>query len=426
MHKRGVNLSLLWHEYKRDNPDGVQYTQFCERYRKYIGQRTTTMHIPRKAGEELFIDWAGDTMCIVDRQTGERQEVPMFVTALGASGYPYAEAFPSKEKECFMAGHVNALRYYGAVPLMLVPDNDKSGVTKASYYEPTINRTYQELAEHYGVAVVPARVRKPKDKAPVEGTVGDIQTWIIAALRNETFFSLAELNTAILQKLKEYAEKPFQKRSGSRRSIFEEYDLPAMRPLPSEPYEYAQWQVKAMVHPDCHAQINKHYYSVPHAFVGEAVDARLTANTVEIFRKRVRVCTHKRSFDTSYRYTTDLSHLPQNQQMQLSMSKEHFQEWAKTIGQNTALMVERIFERVKVEQLGYRSCLGLRRIAKNYDHDRLENACKLALSCQNYGSSYVEQILKSGLDLKKPEKSAAIIRHSNIRGPQYYGREVNV
>ena len=429
MHKRGVTLSLLWYEYKRSSPNGVQYTQFCERYRKYIGQRTTTMRIPRKAGEKLFIDWAGDTMSVTDRYTGKKQEAWLFVTVLGTSGYPYVEAFPSKAKENWIAGHVNALKHYSALPLILVPDNDKSGVTKANNYEPELNRTYQEFAQHYGVAVVPARVRKPKDKSVVEGTVGDIETWIIAALRNEVFFDFAELNAAIRRKLLEFSERPFQKREGTRRSVFLEYDLPAMRPLPPEHYEYSDWQIKAKVHPDCHAEIDKQYYSVPYAYVGQNVDARLTMNTVEIFCQNRRLCSHIRACGKQRQYITDPSHLPPNQQAQLSMSREHFEIWAKTIGEKTALLVEKIFDRVSVEQIGYRSCLGLQRIARSYDRDRFESACKLATDCGNYGCSYVERILKSGLDLaKKNEKRTAnIIKHVNIRGPEYYGgKGVNV
>jgi len=338
------------------------------------------------------------------------------------------KAFPSKAKEHWIAGHVNALKHYGAVPLILVPDNDKSGVTKASNYEPELNRTYQEFAQHYGVAVVPARVRKPKDKSVVEGTVGDIETWIIAALRNEIFFDFAELNAAIRQKLLEFSERLFQKRDGSRRSVFLEYDLPAMRPLPPDHYEYADWQIKVKVHPDCHAEIDKQYYSVPYAYVGQYVEARLTVNTVEIFCQNLRLCSHIRVHGKLRQYITNPSHLPPNQQAQLSMNREHFEEWAKTIGENTILMVKKIFGRVSVEQIGYRSCLGLRRIAKNYDRDRFEAACKLSIECGNYGSSYVERILKSGLALaKKNEKTSNIIKHGNIRGPEYYSRKgVNV
>lgn len=420
LRRPGVNLSLLWHEYKGSHPDGVQYTQFCERYRKWAGTRKLSLHILHKAGEKLFVDWAGDTMTVIDSSTGEILPAYLFVCALGRSGYPYAEAFPTKEKEHWIAAHRNAFEYYRGVPLILVPDNDKSAVTRADKYDPEINKTYREMAEHYDVAVVPARVRKPKDKPKVEKSVGDLETWVMAALRNITFFSFAELNVAIRQKLAEFSAKPYQKLEGSRRSVFLEQDQPALRPLPAVPYEYADWRV-ATVNADYHVEVLKQYYSTPHSCARQKVTVRIGRNLIEIYQNGVRICSHPRLQGRIRQYATDVAHMPENHQAYLGMNRETALEWAQGIGNQTLELVRKIFGRTQVEQQAYRSCMGLRRIVKIHGAATVEAACGIALAAREYGCGYVERLIKSSV--VKNQTTLPAIRHANLRGPEYYREE---
>lgn len=422
LRRPGVNLMLLWHEYKLTYPDGVQYTQFCERYRKWSGIRQVSLHIKHKAGEKMFVDWAGDTMKVIDPSTGEILTAYIFVSALGTSGYPYVEAFPTKGKENWITAHRNAFQYYGGLPLILVPDNDKSAVNVACKYDPELNRTYREMAEYYDVAVIPARVKKPKDKPKVEKSVKDIETWIMAALRNQQFFSFAELNIAIRQKLAEFSNKPYQKMQGSRISIFLQYDKPALRPLPSEPYEYADWRL-ATVNTDYHVEVLKQYYSVPYTYARQRVDVRISHNMVEIFQNGLRLCSHIRLTGKIRQYSTCNEHMPENHKAYVNMNHDNMIIWAQNIGENTTELVTRIFGRVKVEQQAYRSCMGLKRIVKAYGAEPTEIACLFALKAKEYGCGYVERLIKSGFIHKKD--TPTVIRHNNIRGPEYYRGEVN-
>jgi transposase len=423
LRRPGVNLMLLWHEYKLNHPDGVQYTQFCERYRKWSGVRDVSLHIKHKAGEKMFVDWAGNTMQVIDPSTGELMTAYIFVSALGTSGYPYVEAFPNKEKENWIAGHRNAFQHYGGLPLILVPDNDKSAVTVACKYDPELNKTYREMAEYYDIAVIPARVRKPKDKPKVEKTVGDIETWIMAALRNMRFFSFAELNAAIKRKLAEFSDKPYQKLEGSRRSVFFEYDQPALRPLPSVPYEYADWRC-ATVNTDYHVEALKQYYSVPYTYARQKVDIRISHNMIEIFQNGIRLCSHKRLNGKTRQYSTNTEHMPENHKAYLGMNRKNITEWAQGIGENIAELVGKIFGRVRLEEQAYRSCMGLKRIVKTYGAETTEEACMIALKAREYGCSYVEHLIKSGA--VKKQASPLVIKHGNIRGPEYYREGVNM
>ena len=420
LRRPGVNLSLLWHEYKWSHPEGVQYTQFCERYRKWVGTRQLSMHILHKAGEKLFVDWAGDTMTVIDPSTGEIIPAYLFVCALGRSGYPYAEAFPTKEKEHWIAAHRNAFEYYAGVPLILVPDNDKSAVTLADKYDPEINKTYREMAEHYDVAVIPARVRKPKDKPKVEKSVGDLETWVMAALRNITFFSFTELNVAIRKKLAEFSDRPYQKLEGSRRSVFLEQDQPALRRLPAIPYEYADWRV-ATVNADYHVEVQKQYYSTPHCYARQKVEVRIGRSVIEIFQNGVRICSHPRLQGRPRQYATDVAHMPDNHKAYLGMNRESALLWAQGIGIHTTELVQKIFGRTKVEQQAYRSCMGLKRIVKVHGAATVEAACGIALMTREYGCGYVEKLIKASLEKNKSPLPA--IRHANLRGPEYYREE---
>lgn len=419
----GVNLSLLWHEYKMEHQDGVQYTQFCERYRNWIGTRKVSLHIRHKAGEKMFVDWAGDTMTVINPETGEAITAWLFVSAIGTSGYPYVETFPTKEKDNWIRAHVNAFQHFGGLPLILVPDNDKSAVTAANRYDPELNKTYWEMAEYYGVAVIPARVRTPKDKPKVEKCVQDVETWIMAALRNRQFFSFTELNAAIQKKLAEFSGKPFQKLEGSRKSEFEIYDRPALRPLPPKPYEYADWYC-ATVNTDYHVEALKQYYSVPYTYTGQKMDVRVGHDVVEIFHKGLRVCSHQRLRGRLRQYSTNITHMPENHRAYVGMNKAGALRWASEQGENICLLVERIFGRVTVEQQAYRSIMGLMRIVRTYGTQAAEEASGFALAAREYGCGYVERLIKAGVAKKR--KPELIVRHENIRGSGYYGGEANV
>jgi len=294
--RKGVTLALLWAEYKTRHPEGLQYTQFCEHYRAWAGTLDLVMRQPHRAGEKLFVDYAGQTVPVIDRMSGEIREAQVFVAVLGASNSTYAEATWSQSLPDWIGSHVRAFHYFQAVPAIVVVDNLKSGVSCAHRYEPDLNPTYSAMATHFGVAVLPARVAKPRDKAKAEVGVQVVERWVLARLRNQSFFSLAELNTAIQLLLKELNDRPLQKLPGSRRTLFEQLDRPAMKPLPQEPYVYAEWS-KARTHIDYHIEVDGHYYSVPYLLVKQTLEVRLSAHTVEIFHRGQRVASHLRSHD---------------------------------------------------------------------------------------------------------------------------------
>jgi transposase len=423
--KPHVNLRLLWTEYKEIVPDGLEYSQFCNRYRQWAAKTKAVMHITRKPGEELFVDWAGSTMQVIDRDSGEILTAYLFVASLGTSGYPYVEAFQNQKLESWIMAHVHAFEYYGGIPRILVPDNLKTGIKNPCNYNPVENRTYFEMAEYYGTAIVPARVKKPRDKSPVEGTVGDISTWIIAALRNRKFFSFAELNEAIRQKLREFSEKPFQKRDGSRKSVFIEFDKPALLPLPVKPYEIASWKI-ATVSFNYHIEIDKNYYSVPYTYIQKKVDVRTTQSVVEVFYNGTRICSHPRLYGRKGQYSTIPDHMPPNHREYLSWDRDRFIAWACRIGDHTREAVQQILASKKVEQQAYKSCFGLLKLADKYSAVRLENACKKALELKSPSYTTVNNILKNGMDkIVIPSGNTlqnVVPIHKNIRGSEYYAK----
>src|SRR4030066_651447 len=289
--KKGVTLQLLWCEYKQSNPEGYQYSQFCKRYQSWVDKLDVCLRQEYRAGEKLFVDYAGQTIPVQNPLTGQIQEAYLFVAALGASHYTFAEATFSQDLPSWISSHLHAFEFLGGVPEILIPDNTKTAVTHPSRYDPDLNPTYRDLAEHYGTVVIPARVAKPKDKAKVESAALLVERWILAALRNHTFFSLPELNKAISEKLEELNNRSFQKLSTTRRTLFKTLERPALKPLPEKPYEYAEWK-KARVNIDYHIEVDHHYYSVPYQLIKEQVDVRLTSNTVEVFFKNRRVASH--------------------------------------------------------------------------------------------------------------------------------------
>jgi transposase len=358
---------------------------------------------------------------VQDPVSGVIREAQLFVATLGASNYTYAYASYSQDLPSWIKAHVNAFDFFGGVPEIIIPDNLKSGVTKPCYYEPDINPTYLDMANHYGTAIIPARIGKPKDKAKVESAVGFAERWIIAALRNHTFFSLQELNKAIAEKLTELNNRNFQKMEGSRRSLFEAIDKPALKQLPQSPYEYALWK-KHRVNVDYHITVDNHHYSVPYQLVKEQVDVRLTATTVEILFKNKRVASHPRSY-IKWQHTTLAEHMPKAHQKYLEWSPSRIINWAGQNGPQTAALVAKILESRKHPEQGFRSCLGIMRLAKHYSPQRLEAACARALILKAYSYKNVKSILQNGLDRQPwPQDVNAIkpVQHYNIRGKDYY------
>ena len=372
--RKGVTLMLLWEEYKAAHPNGVMYSAFCDHYRAQVAVSSTSSCAKTIAPAINSSSTMPVKPCPSSTATpGEINQAQIFVAVLGASNYTYAEATLTQTLPDWIGAHTRAFAFLGGVPNVLVPDNLKAAVTTAHRYEPDLNPTYQDMANHYGVAVVPTRVRKPRDKAKVEVAVQIVERTILAVLRHRSFFSLAELNAAIRELLHTLNTRAFKKLSGSRRSLFESVDKPALNPLPSTRYEYAEWK-KVRVHIDYHVEFQRHYYSVPHALIRKQLDLRITATTLECFHKGVRVAAHHRS-PLPGRHTTLPEHMPEKHRRYGDWTPERFQRWAATIGPATAqLIANRLRQRRHPEQ-AYRSCLGILRLAKTYGDDRLEAAC---------------------------------------------------
>ncbi len=419
--RKGVTLMLLWEEYKERHPEGYQYSQFCAHYRAYAQGLDLPMRQVHRAGEKCFVDYAGQTIAVCDRTTGELRPAQIFIAVLGASNYTYCEATWSQRLPDWVGSHVRALAYFKAVPQLLVPDNLRSGVSEAHRYEPIVNETYAEMAAHYGTAILPARPRRPRDKAKVEVGVQVVERWILARLRHRTFFSLTELNETIAGLLTRLNDRAFRKLPGSRRERFESLDRPMMKPLPAVPYVFAEWK-RARVHIDYHIEVARHYYSVPYRFVGRQVEVRLTANTVEAFHRGGRIASHARS-RVPGGHTTVPEHMPRAHREYAAWTPARLIEWAGKTGPATARLVERIMESRAHPQQGFRSCLGILRLEKRYGSSRLEAACmrSLELGATSYRS--LESILRRGLDsaaLPGRPDPAPIIAHGNVRGPKYY------
>ena len=421
MRRKNVTLLLLWEEYRAAHPDdGYGYSRFCELYRRWEGRLSPTMRQHHVAGEKLFVDYAGDRFEVMDPQTGELRAAELFVAVLGASSYTYAEATWTQSLPDWIGSHTRAFAFFGGVSAMIVSDNLKSGITKACFYEPKVNRTYSDMAGHYGTAVVPARPYKPRDKAKVETGVQVAERWIMARLRNRRFFSLVELNAAIRDLLDGINAKVTRHLGTSRRQLFEDLDKPALKPLPQAPYEYAEWQERK-VGLDYHVEIDKHYYSVPYQLLRQKVWARITAKTVEIFHTSQRVAVHVRT-SANRQHTTIREHMPDSHRRYADWTPEKIKLQAERIGPNTAILAEVILrERTHPEQ-GFRSCLGILRLAKTHGRDALEAACLRALEINARSYKSVNSILKNNLHRKRPEPATdgPAISHPNIRGAGYF------
>ena len=419
--RRGVTLALLWQEYRAEHAQGYAYSWFCERYSDWRKRISPTMRQTHLAGEKLFVDWAGDTMPVFDSTTGEEHCTHIFIAALGASNYTYAEARWTETLPDWIGAHVNAFTAIGGVSKALVPDNLKAGITKPSRYEPGINRTYQDLADHYGCVVLPARVMKPRDKAKVEVAVQIVQRFVLAKLRHRRFFSLAELNAAIRDCVAAINTKVMRHVGKSRNELLETIDRPALNALPTTPYSYAEWK-RARVAPDYHIEVADHYYSVPSKLIREMVEARITSATVEIFHKGQRIASHAFS-PVRNRHTTITEHMPSAHRRYAEWTPAKMMSEAAKIGPAAIVLVEAIMKAKPHPEQGFRSCLGIISLVRTYGSERVEAASRRGndIGATTYGS--IKSILQNGLDKAYADQKAPDgppIRHANIRGRGYY------
>jgi transposase len=417
----GVTLLQLWVEYATDNPGAYRYSRFCELYNRWKKKLNPTMRQRHRAGEKTFVDFSGKKPHIVDPVSGEVVEVELFVGVLGASSYTYAEATRRQALESWVGAHQRMGEYYGGSSEIWVPDNLKSGVYLADRYEPGINRTYEELATHYGAVVIPARVRKSRDKAKVEAGVLVAQRWILAVLRHQTFFSLVELNEAIGEQLEILNGREMKKLGASRRELFERLDRPALKPLPRERYEMATWG-QPRVNIDYHVEVDGNYYSVAYQLIHEKVETRSTPSAVEIYYKGRRIASHPR-LQTPGDFSTLPEHMPRSHREHLEWSPSRLINWAKKLGPATGRLVGEILQRRPHPEQGYRSCLGILSLGRRYEQQRLESACARAEQLNSYSYRTVKNILSAGLDqiaFEQDRETVPCPEHENIRGASHY------
>jgi transposase len=421
---RHLSLQLLWEEYRQVHPEGYRYSWFCDRYQHWRRHLDVVLRQEHKAGEKMFVDWAGATIPVYDSATGHAWPASLFVSVLGASSYTYAEATRDQQLEAWLLAHLHALEFYGGVPKLIVPDNTKTAVSRACRYDPDLNPTYQEFAVHYGMGVVPARPYKPRDKAKVESGVQVVERWIIAALRNRKFFSLQELNQAIREMLVRLNERPFRKRDGSRTCLFQGLEKAALAPLPAERFDMSQWS-RATVDIDYHIPFDGNFYSVPYPLVQQVVEVRSTSTTLEIFHKGKRIGSHRRSREHG-KVITQNEHRPKSHQAHLEWPPSRMVSWAHSVGPKTAQLFERILSEKPHPEMGYRSCLGIIRLAQHYPKQRVEAAAERALLAQACRYESVKSILKNSLDvlpIAPPEPGPPPLTHDNIRGAGYFDQE---
>ena len=422
---RHLTRQLAWEEYRQAQPEGYGYSRFCELYQRWRGKQDVVLRQEHKPGEKGFVDWAGATIPVHDPVTGEVWQASLFVMVLGASSYTYAEATRDQQLTTWLSSHMHAFEYFGGVPRLLVPDNPRTGVSRACRYDPDLNPTYQEMAMHYGVGVVPARPYRPRDKAKVEVGVQIVERWIIAALRHQKFFRLEDVNRAIRELLERLNQRPFRKREGSRASLFESLERRALRSLPAERFDMSQWS-RARVNIDYHIAFEGNFYSVPYTLVHELVEVRATPTTVELFHKGQRVASHLRGRGRGQAFT-QREHRPKSHQAHLEWTPSRMVNWAQQIGENTALLFERILAEKPHPEMGYRSCLGIIRLAEQYSAARMEAAADRALRTGACRYQSVKSILKNSLDQQSLTELPSLPpppSHDNIRGAGYFSEEV--
>jgi transposase len=418
---RHLTLQLAWEEYRQVHLDGYGYSRFCELYGRWLQKQDVVLRQNHTPGEKGFVDWAGRTIPIQDPRTGEIRGAALFLMVLGASNYTYAEATLDQQMAAWLGCHLHAFKYFGGVPRLLVPDNTRTGVSRACRYDPDLNPTYQEMAIHYGVGVVPARPYRARDKAKVESGVLVAERWIIAALRHRTFFRLEDLNQAIWELLEKLNHRHFKKRDGSRASVFENVERAALLPLPAEPFDMSQWS-KARVNIDYHIAFDHNFYSVPYHLVQERVEVRSTPTTVEIFHQGQRVASHPRGRGKDQAITQN-EHRPKSHQAHLEWTPSRMVHWAEQIGPHTAQLIERILSEKPHPEMGYRSCLGIIRLAERYSATRMEAAAQRALESNACRYQSVKSILKNSLDQQPFTQLPALPPpppHDNIRGGEYF------
>lgn len=421
---KGMTLLLLWQEYADTHPDNhYSYSRYTVLFKRWNNRQQLSMRQVHRAGEKLFVDYCGPTLSVVNPDTGEIRSAQVFVAVLGSSSYTYAEATWSQKLPDWIGSHVRAFAFYGGLPLIIVPDNLKSAVTKPCRYEPDLNPTYQQMAEHYGVAVIPARPYKPKDKAKAEVGVQIVERWIMMRLRKLTFYTLASINVAIRTLLTQLNQRPFKKREGSRLSQFKAIDQPALKALPSDAYQFRHIK-KARVHLDYHVEYDKHYYSVPYQLVKEEVMVHAGDTTIAIFHQGAQVALHPRSHHQGG-HSTDTNHMAKAHQKQAQWSPQRFLSWAQDIGEYTVIVIEHQLGSRRHPEHGFRACLGLLSLTKKYGKERLENACKRAQHINSMNYKSIESILRKSLD-KVPLDTEELkqtnwsLNHENVRGSDYY------
>ena len=421
---RHLTRQLLWEEYRQAHPEGYGYSRFCELYQRWRKNQDVVLRQEHPPGEKGFLDWAGATIPIYDPQTGAVEQASLFVMVLGASNYTYAEATRDQQMTAWLTCHIHAFEYFGGVPRLLVPDNPRTGVSRACRYDPDLNPTYQEMAMHYGVGVVPARPRKPRDKAKAEVGVQVAERWIIAALRHRKFFSPEELNRAIRELLERLNHRPFKKREGSRAGLFASLERSALRPLPAERFDLSQWS-RARVNIDYHIAFEGNFYSVPYTLVHELVEVRTTPSTLEIFHRGQRVASHVRGSGRGRAFTQN-EHRPKSHQAHLEWTPSRMVHWAEQIGPHTARLFERILSEKPHPEMGYRSCLGIIRLAEQYSSARMEAAAQRAVETGACRYQSVKSILKNSLDTQPLPQLPSLPppAHDNIRGAAYFSEEV--
>jgi transposase len=422
---KNLTLQLVWLEKRESQPDGYGYSRFCDLYRHWLKKLDLVLRQEHRAGEKMFVDYAGATIPIHNPENGEIQPAAVFVAVLGASSYTFAEATSGQDLRNWIGSHIRALEFFGGAVEVVVPDNLKSAVTHPSYYEPDLNPTYRDLGEHYGVAIIPARPYRARDKAKAEVGVQVVQRWIVAALRKHKFFSLAEANRAIADLLVRLNQRPFRKRTGNRAALFAQLDQPVLRPLPATRYEYGTWKT-ARVNIDYHIEVERHYYSVPNALAHQEVEVHLTSELVEILHRGVRVTSHVRSYEPG-KATTLTEHMPKAHQKYVGRTPSRLIEEARQIGPCSAQLIEAILAAKRHPEMGFRSCLGILRLAKTYPAERMEAAARRALRARAFNCQSMDSILKNQLDrLPGPAGGAEnpALRptgeHANIRGAEYF------
>jgi transposase len=420
--KKHVTLSLVWQEYKSEHPNGCSYPHFCSFYREWKGKLNVSLRQNHKAGEKVFVDYCGSTIPVIDRGTGEVLQAQIFVGVLGASSYTYAEATYTQSKKDWIMSHRRMLEFYGGVPQIIVPDNLKSAVKKPDRYESEINDSYREFSQYYGTCIIPARVRKPKDKAKAEAGVLLVSRWIIAALRNKTFYSLNELNAEIKKLLITVNTKKMRHFKKSRIELFKELDSSSLGRLRSVPYQYAEWK-KARVNIDYHVTYDDHFYSAPYQLVKRQVDIRATDTSIEIYYRGKRVSSHLRSLRKGG-YTTSDSHRPESHKSYLEWTPERIINWASSKGKNIGLFVKELIKKKVHPEQAYRSAMGVIRLSDKYGVSRLDKACFRAIELRSISYQTVKNLLKNKLEemnsLDGVKRGSYFKNNHNVRGSEYY------